>query len=149
MSEHHATICWERTSTGFSYPEYNREHEWQFGSGHRVPASAAPRFLGNGENVDPEEAFVAAVSSCHMLTFLAICARMRIVVDRYEDPAVGYLESGADGRLVVSRVELAPRITFGGTAPDAETLRELHERSHQECFIARSVKTDISLTRMS
>jgi organic hydroperoxide reductase OsmC/OhrA len=75
MSEHRVTVAWQRSSEGFAYPEYNREHEWRFASGRTVQASAAPKYLGNGENVDPEEAFVAAVSACHMLTFLAICAR--------------------------------------------------------------------------
>jgi len=145
MSEHHATVSWRRSSGGFSYPEYNREHEWRFGSGRTVPASAAPKYLGNGENVDPEEAFVAAVSSCHMLTFLAICARRRIVVDAYEDAAVGYLTENASGRLAVTRVELRPRIEFAGAAPDAATMNWLHERSHDECFIANSVTCTIEV----
>lgn len=149
MSEHRATISWQRSSEGFSYAEYNREHEWRFGSGRSIPASAAPKYLGNGENVDPEEAFVAAISSCHMLTFLAICARKRIVVDRYEDQAVGYLSVNAEGRLAVTRVELAPRIVFGGEPPDTASLQALHELSHHECFIANSVRTDISLVRLS
>jgi len=149
VTEHKATISWQRSSAGFSYAEYNREHEWRFGSGHSIPASAAPKYLGNGENVDPEEAFVASISACHMLTFLAICARKRIVVDRYEDEAVGFLEADAHGRLVVTRVELAPRIVFGGEPPDTASLQALHDRSHEECFIANSVRTQISLVRLS
>jgi organic hydroperoxide reductase OsmC/OhrA len=145
MSEHHATIRWRRSSAGFSYEEYNREHDWQFGSGSRIAASAARKYLGNGENVDPEEAFVASVSSCHMLTFLAICARKRIVVDRYEDAATGHLESNAEGRLAITRVELRPRIMFGGIAPDAQVLVQLHEMAHRECFIANSVNCAIEV----
>lgn len=145
MSEHRVTVAWHRTSDGFAYADYNREHEWRFGSGRTVPASAAPKYLGNGQNVDPEEAFVAAVSSCHMLTFLAICARRRIVVDRYEDDAVGYMSPNAEGRLAVTRVELRPRIDFAGAAPDADTMDWLHERSHEECFIANSVRCEIEV----
>lgn len=143
MSEHHATIAWRRQTPGFAYPDYNREHEWRLGNGVVVRASAAPAFLGDGRSADPEEAFVAAVSSCHMLTFLAICARRRITVDAYTDAAVGFLEKNAQGRLAVTRVELRPRIDFAGPPPDAGLLERIHHRSHEECFIANSVRTEI------
>lgn len=147
MSEHHATIAWARSSPGFTYAEYNREHEWRFAGGRTVPATAAQQFLGNGLDVDPEEAFVASMSACHMLTFLAICARKRIVVDRYEDAAVGYLEKNDQGLMAVTRVELAPRIDFAGECPDETVLVDLHHASHRECFIANSVRTEICMTR--
>jgi organic hydroperoxide reductase OsmC/OhrA len=147
MSEHHATIHWQKTTASFAYEAYNREHEWRFDDGRTVvAASAAPAFRGKPEHVDPEEAFVAALSSCHMLTFLAICARKKIVVERYMDAAVGHLEKNPEGKLVITRVELHPRVDFGaGQAPDAGVLRELHEAAHRDCFLANSVKTQIGV----
>jgi organic hydroperoxide reductase OsmC/OhrA len=147
MSEHHATIVWTRESADFTYDSYNRAHEFVFKGGDIVlPASAAPAFKGDETRVDPEEAFVASLSSCHMLTFLAICARKRITVESYEDEAVGYLEKGEDGRLWMARVVLRPRIRF---APDCEVdaaaLQRIHHDSHEHCFIANSVKTDVSV----
>jgi organic hydroperoxide reductase OsmC/OhrA len=147
MSEHHATIHWQKTTASFGYEDYNRDHEWRFDDGFTVvDASAAPAFRGTAERVDPEEAFVAALSSCHMLTFLAICSRKKIVVESYVDDAVGHLEKNTEGQLVITRVELHPRIAFGaGQAPDAGVLRELHESAHKACFLANSVKTDVRL----
>jgi organic hydroperoxide reductase OsmC/OhrA len=147
MSEHHASLRWRRTSADFLYDTYNRAHELIFNKGQIVvPASAAPAFKGDIDRVDPEEAFVGALASCHMLTFLAICARKRIVVDTYEDDAVGVMEKNANGKLWVSRVTLRPRITFAsGTAPGAAVLADIHHKSHEECFIANSVKTDVSV----
>jgi len=147
MSSHHATIAWSRTSADFTYETYNRAHEMRFKDGAVVlPASSAPAFRGDGERVDPEEAFVAALSSCHMLTFLAICARKRLTVDAYEDNAEGFLEKGADGKLWMARVVLKPRVAFApGAAPDAAVVDDIHHKSHAECFIALSVKTDVTV----
>jgi organic hydroperoxide reductase OsmC/OhrA len=147
MSEHHASVHWTRTSSDFTYDHYNRAHEIRFKNGQIVlAASAAPQFLGDHERVDPEEAFVASCASCHMLSFLAICARKRLSVDWYEDDAVGYLEKGVNGKLWVARVALKPRVRFAtGTNLDAETLRQIHHQSHEECFIANSVKTEITV----
>jgi len=143
VSEHHAIISWQRQTPGFDYHVYNREHTWEFGGGISVGASAAPQFGGTGDQVDPERAFVAAIASCHMLTFLAICARKRLVVDHYEDQAVGFLKKNGDGVLVITRVELSPEIAFGGKAPDPVALERIHELSHQECFIANSIRTEV------
>lgn len=145
MSEHHAGLRWARTSRDFTYETYNRAHEMLFKGGDVVlAASSAPQFRGDHERVDPEEAFVASCASCHMLTFLAICARMRIAVDAYEDDAVGFLEKGENGKLWLARVTLKPRIRFAtGMNVDAETLARIHHQSHEECFIANSVKTQI------
>jgi organic hydroperoxide reductase OsmC/OhrA len=145
MSEHLATISWDRQSEGFSYPEYNRDHDWSFPGDIVVSASAAPRYLGSPGRVDPEQAFVAAVASCHMLTFLAICARKGLVVDRYRDAAVGYLEKNRAGRLAITHVELCPDITFRDGAPDAEVLARLHHQAHEQCFIANSIRTEVSV----
>jgi len=142
MSEHRVTVSWERTTEDFSYEAYSRNHLWSFEGGIEVPASAAPGFLGEAERVDPEEAFVAALSSCHMLTFLAIAARKRLVVDGYHDAAVGYLEKDADGKLAITRVILRPEVTFAA-APSPEAIEKMHHQSHEHCFIANSVKTDV------
>lgn len=147
MSQHQAEIHWRRESDGFSYPEYNRDHEWRFPGGIRISASAAPVYLGNAAHVDPEQAFVASVASCHMLTFLAICARKGIVVASYSDQAVGYLEKNAAGKLAITHVELSPEIVFDGPAPDEAALRRLHEQAHGQCFIANSIRTGVSMLR--
>ena len=143
MSDHKATVAWRRESPDFSYETYNRDHIWQFEGEEKVMASAAPAFLGDPGRVDPEEALVASLSSCHMLPFLAICAKRRIGVDSYVDSAVGFLEKNEDGRLAVTRVELRPEIQFSNEAPGASELERLHHLSHRECFIANSVKTEI------
>lgn len=147
MSEHRAGLRWKRTSPDFTYESYNRDHELLFKNGDVVvPASSAPEFRGSSHRVDPEEAFVASLSACHMLTFLAICARKRIVVESYEDKAVGHLEKARDGTLWISRVVLHPRIRFApGATPDKATLYHLHHDSHENCFIASSVKTDVTV----
>jgi organic hydroperoxide reductase OsmC/OhrA len=146
MSEHAATITWTRGARDFTYETYSRDHTWRFDGGVEVAATAAPAFLGSAANVDPEEAFVASVASCHMLTFLAIAARKRFVVERYEDAAVGHLEKNEAGKLAVTRVTLAPKIAFGGEkAPSAEEIAKLHELAHENCFIANSVRTEISV----
>jgi organic hydroperoxide reductase OsmC/OhrA len=147
VSEHHATIAWTRESADFTYDSYNRTHEMRFKDGAIViPASAAPAFKGNADRVDPEEAFVASLSSCHMLTFLAICARKRLTVESYDDAAVGHLEKGGKTKLWIARVTLHPRVRFApGTTVDAETLARIHHQSHEECFIANSVNTEITV----
>jgi len=142
MSEHRVTVTWERTTEDFSYEAYSRNHLWRFEGGVEVPASAAPAFLGDGERVDPEEAFVAALSSCHMLTFLAIAARKRLVVDGYRDAAVGWLEKNADGKLAITRVVLRPEVTFREPPPET-VVERMHHTAHAECFIASSVKTEV------
>ena len=145
MSEHRARISWERGGVDFGYESYPRDHAWTFEGGVRVPASAAPAFRGNASHVDPEAAFAAALSSCHMLTFLAIASRKRLVVDRYEDEAVGFLEKNEAGKLAMTRVVLRPRIAFADPAPSPELVADLHERAHRECFIANSVLTRVEV----
>jgi organic hydroperoxide reductase OsmC/OhrA len=147
MGEHRAAVTWKRTSTDFSYDTYNRAHEMRFKNGAIVlPASAAPQFKGDADRVDPEEAYVAALSSCHMLTFLAICARKRLTVDAYEDDAVGFLEKNPSGKIWMARVILRPCAQFAaGTAVDEALLADLHHKSHEECFIAQSVNTEVTM----
>lgn len=143
MSEHHARVAWQRGGADFAYESYGRSHEWQFGTGSTLRASAAAEYRGDPALPNPEEAFVAALSSCHMLTFLALAARRGLVVDAYDDEAVGHLEKNAEGRLAVTRVVLRPRVRFAGPPPDAAALAALHEQAHQGCFIANSVTTDV------
>jgi organic hydroperoxide reductase OsmC/OhrA len=147
VTEHHAALRWKRTSDTFTYDTYNRAHEVTFKEGAIVmPSSAAPEFRGDADRVDPEEAFVASLSACHLLTFLAICARKRIVVDAYADEAVGTLEKNAAGKLAVTHVVLRPRVTFAPGAPiDERTVAEIHHRAHEDCFIANSVKTHVTV----
>ena len=142
MSEHSVNIAWQRKGIDFGYKSYSRAHLWKFQNGLEVEASAAPPYYGDAERIDPEEAFVAALSSCHMLTFLAVCAVRGLTVDDYQDRAVGYLEKNAEGKMVVNRVDLHPKVRFGeNISVSDEELAELHERSHRDCFIANSVKT--------
>jgi organic hydroperoxide reductase OsmC/OhrA len=144
MSEHMVTIQWKRDTPEFTYESYNRDHDWQFDNGTTIRASATAQFRGNPSCVDPEEAFVASLSSCHMLTFLAIAARKRYVVNSYRDEAVGILAKSELGALAITKVTLRPTITFGGEKqPSDEELRALHDQSHHECFIANSVKTEV------
>jgi len=141
--EHHATIAWRRSSSGFTYDTYNRAHEWRINQ-QTVAASAAPNFRGDADRVNPEEAFVAALSSCHMLTFLALAAKKKFTPDSYTDDAVGYLEKNTSGKMAVTRVLLRPRIVWaaGMTVPESE-LMALHHDAHEGCFIANSVTTDV------
>ena len=143
MSEHKATIRWTRDGKDFTYKTYSRDHVW-VANGNDIPASATAAYLGNPNRVDPEAAFVATLSSCHMLTFLALASNKGFVVDRYEDSAVGHLEKNAAGKMAVTRVKLHPRIVFGGTKTPAQAdLDWLHDKAHKECFIANSVTTDV------
>ncbi len=144
-SEHHASVAWQRTSPDFTYETYNRAHEMRFKDGEIVlPSSGAPEFRGDAERVDPEEAYVAALSSCHMLTFLAICARKRLTVETYEDDAVGFLDKGDKKKLWITHVVLKPRVKFASEV-DAATLDQLHHLAHEDCFIANSVNTEIAV----
>jgi organic hydroperoxide reductase OsmC/OhrA len=151
MSEHHASVRWTRTSADFTYDSYNRAHAVTFKTGAIVLAgSAAPAFKGDADRVDPEEAFTASLSACHMLSFLAICARKRLTVDSYADDAVGFMEKGANGKLWVARVRLHPLVKFApGTSVAPAMLAEIHHLAHLECFIANSVKTDVSVAPQS
>jgi organic hydroperoxide reductase OsmC/OhrA len=147
MSEHKATVKWSRAGKNFTYKTYSRDHVWSL-NGNDIPASATTAYLGSPGRVDPEAALVAALSSCHMLTFLALAANRGFVVESYEDTAVGNLEKNAAGKLAVTRVELNPRITYGGDKqPTAEDLDWLHDKAHKECFIANSVTTTVTVAK--
>jgi organic hydroperoxide reductase OsmC/OhrA len=144
MSEHKATIVWARNGADFGYKTYPRDHAWRFDNGIEIPGSAAPAYLGNPDRVDPEGAFVAALASCHMLTFLALASNRGFVVDSYEDCAVGHLGKNANGKMAVVRIDLHPQITFSGAKLPAQSdLDWLHDKAHKECFIANSVNTEV------
>jgi peroxiredoxin-like protein len=146
MSEHHASLRWERGGTAFTYPAYSRDHQVVLGPGTRIEASSAKEFGGTPERANPEEMLVGAASSCHMLTLLAICAREGLVVDGYEDQAVGWLEKDERGHLSITRIVLRPRIRFAEGSPvDASRLASLHERAHRGCFIANSIRTAVTV----
>jgi organic hydroperoxide reductase OsmC/OhrA len=144
MSEYKATIRWTRKTPDFTYDTYDRTHEVQYGGGSAQALSSAPEFKGAAALTNPEELLVAALSSCHMLTFLAIAAKKRLVVNAYEDAAVGTMSKNAKGKLFVSSVVLRPKVTFTAQV-DAATLEQLHHKAHEECFIANSVLTEVRI----
>jgi organic hydroperoxide reductase OsmC/OhrA len=151
MSDHKAHIHWHRQSDErFVDGRYSRAHTWQFDGGATVQASSAPSSVplpySKPENVDPEEAFVAALSSCHMLTFIWLAGKEKFVVDSYEDPAVGHLGKNTQGRMAVTSVRLEPKIVFSGEkTPTDEDIKRLHHNAHEQCFIANSVSTEITV----
>lgn len=150
MSTYTATIRWTRKGDGdFTKGQYSRAHEWAFDGGVTLPASASPLVVpapwSDPAGVDPEEAFVASLSSCHMLFFVDFARRGGFVVDDYVDEAEGVLEKRADGKTAMTRVTLRPRITWGGVAPDEAALADLHHRAHEACFIANSVNTEVTV----
>jgi len=150
MSTYTATIRWIRTGDGdFTKGQYSRAHQWAFDGGALVPASASPHIVpapwSNEAGVDPEEAFVASLASCHMLFFVDFARRAGFVLDDYIDEAEGVLEQRADGKLAMTRVTLHPRLTWNGDAPDAAAIADLHHRAHEACFIANSVTTEVTV----
>jgi organic hydroperoxide reductase OsmC/OhrA len=149
MGECRAIIDWSGTAAAadFVAGKYSREHTWTFDGGATVPASPSPHVVrapwSNPANVDPEEALVAAISSCHILTFLYLASRARFAVTSYRDEAIGVMTKNERGALWVSRVALAPRITYAERTPSPEEEAHLHHEAHEQCFIAQSVKTEI------
>ena len=147
MATHTATISWRRgENEPFSDNRYSRGHEWAFDGGARIRASSSPHVVpkfSDPAGVDPEEAFVASLASCHMLVFLYLAAKKGLVVESYTDEPEGKMGKNAKGKFYVSEVTLHPRIVWGGTAPDRELLDQLHHDAHEGCFIANSVLTDV------
>lgn len=148
MSEYTATISWERGDHAFTDNRYSRAHAWTFDGGLEVPASSSPHVVplpySDAAAVDPEEAFVASLSSCHLLWFLAIAARRGFRIDRYTDSAIGVLEKNESGRLAITRVTLRPQVIFSGdTLPARADIEAMHHEAHERCFIANSVKTEV------
>ena len=147
MSEHHIALNWEKGDGPFTYDAYPRNHTIGFKNGQEsVIASSSPVYKGDSGKPDPEDLLVAALSSCHMLSFLAIAAKKRLIVHSYRDDAVGFLENdsidGKAGKLWIARVILRPHVVIDA---DAETLAHIHHSAHAACFIANSVKTQVSV----
>jgi organic hydroperoxide reductase OsmC/OhrA len=152
MSEHKATIKWTQSQGDFVKGTYSREHIWTFDGGVTVPASSSPAAVpvpfSNPANVDPEEAFVASLSSCHMLTYLYVAARKGFEISSYEDDAVGVMTKNERGIPWVSLVTLHPRISYtGARTPTSEEEGALHHAAHEQCFIANSVRTEVKVER--
>jgi len=148
MADYNVNVSWKRNDQVFTDNRYSRVHLWQFDGGIEVTASSSPHNVplpySQAEAVDPEEAFVAALSSCHLLSFLYIAAKRKFRVDGYADNAVGQMEKNASDCLWIARVILQPVVTFSGEIlPTEAEHEEMHHSAHQQCFIANSVKTDV------
>lgn len=152
MSTYTATIRWTRKGEDdFAKGRYSRAHRWEFDGGVVVPASPSPHVVpqpwSDLKAVDPEEAFVASLASCHMLFFVDFARRAGFIVDEYIDEAEGVLEKRPDGKMAMTRVMLRPRIAWGGDMPSDEDIADLHHRAHDACFIANSVTSDVTIER--
>jgi organic hydroperoxide reductase OsmC/OhrA len=150
MSEHRATVRWSFQGEDFAKGRYSREHRWEFDGGQKLVASSSPSVVplpfSNPAGIDPEEAFVASISSCHLLTFLDLARRAGHQVLSYEDEAVGTLAKTTDGVRWIAAVALYPKVRYReGTAPAPDAEVGLHEQAHHHCFISNSVKTEISV----
>lgn len=151
MPNHNATVRWtrEESAEDFAKGRYSRAHEWAFDGGQVVRGSSSPSVvrepLSDPYGVDPEEALVAAVSSCHMLWFLDLARRAGFVPTDYEDEADGALEKCDDGKVRITRIILRPKIAWDGAAPDAAKLDALHHEAHDLCFIANSITATVSV----
>jgi organic hydroperoxide reductase OsmC/OhrA len=148
MSTYTVAVSWQRGSQPFIDNKYSRRHSWRFDGGLEVPASSSPHVVplpySDANAVDPEEAFVASVSSCHMLWFLSIAAKRRFCVDSYIDEAVGTMAKNASGKMAMTQVTLRPRVVFAGDRlPDRAEIDAMHHEAHVECFIANSVLTEV------
>jgi organic hydroperoxide reductase OsmC/OhrA len=148
VSHHVATVVWKRAQDeDFTAQRYSRGHHWEFDGGVDVPASASPQVVpapwSVAAAVDPEEAFVAALASCHMLWFLSLAAKAGHVVEGYRDAATGRMGRNAAGKVAMLEVTLRPDVTFGGAPPDAAALDALHHAAHEACYLASSVTTDV------
>lgn len=148
MTTFSTRVSWQLGEGSFTDGRYSRGHEWSFDGGASIPASASPHNVplpyAVAENVDPEEAYVAALSSCHMLFYLWLASKKRIGIDSYVDDAIGVMET-IDGKTMVSRVELRPRVIYSGEAPEMALEEEMHHQAHELCFLANSVKTAIEI----
>jgi organic hydroperoxide reductase OsmC/OhrA len=148
MSSYQATVQWSRDGANFLDNKYSREHQWIFDGGATVTASSSPHVVptsySNPAAVDPEEALIVALASCHMLSFLYLAGLSGFVVDEYRDQATGKMAKNEAGKRWISEVTLHPKVLFSGQkTPDRAEIADLHHRAHEECFIANSVRTDV------
>ena len=146
MSSFSIGLSWRRTTPDFDVKTFSRDHVWRLAGGQIVQGSSAPDYSGNSEMSNPEEALLAALSSCHMLTFLAIAALRKLVVDSYEDEPVAELGKNDKGKVMVARLILRPQVTFGGaTIPDEDAVRQLHRKAEENCFVGNSLLSQVAL----
>lgn len=150
MTKYTATISWSRNQDSFSDNKYSRVHTWAFDGGAVVKASSSPHVVpvpySSAEAIDPEEAFVASLSSCHMLWFLHLAAKGGFVVEQYEDSAEGVMARNESGKLAMTEVSLHPKVKFAGDSqPNTSGIEQLHHAAHEECFIANSVKSKVQV----
>jgi organic hydroperoxide reductase OsmC/OhrA len=149
MSEHTVTVLWKRDGAKFLDNKYRREHLWKFDGGAEISASSSPHVVpipySNSACVDPEEAFIASLSSCHMLWFLSIAAKKKYVVESYSDRAVGIMDKNEVGKLAITSVTLYPQVTFAQDIPTKSEIEAMHEEAHHSCFLANSIKTEITI----
>jgi len=149
VSVYFAQINWEKGSNeNYLDNKYSRAHTWSFDGGAVIPASSSPHIVplpySVEANVDPEEAFIASISSCHMLFFLSIAAKNKLIIESYEDKAEGVMEKDPQGNISITQVTLKPKTIFASnTQPDDELIETMHHQAHQQCFIANSIKADI------
>lgn len=148
MGNHTAEVTWIRGEQDFLDKRYSRRHTLRFDGGVEVPGSSSPHVvpvpMSEAAAVDPEEAFVSSLASCHMLWFLSIAAARKYRVDRYFDSATGVMAKNADGRMAMAVVTLRPRVSFSGeNLPSREQVERMHHLAHEECYIANSVRTEV------
>lgn len=153
MSQHHATVEWQRHQAKFVDNQYSRGHLWKFDGGAEIAASSSPEVVpipySNAEYVDPEEAFIASLSSCHMLWFLSIAAKHKFVVESYTDHAVGVMSKNEEGQLAITSIHLYPQVIFGkDRLPTQEKIEAMHEEAHHSCFLASSVKAAVIIEKV-
>ena len=146
MSEHRISLEWSRNGGAFARGNYSPDHLIRYAGGQTLHGSPSSSYMGNDAYADPEQLLLSALSACHMLTFLAVCANRGYVVDSYVDDAVAVLDRNADGKMAVVKATIAPKVTFSGDKqPASDEYAKLHERAHQACFIANSVKTQVEV----
>jgi len=146
MSEHRTSLQWARNGGPFTRGNYFSAHEIRFSGGQTLQAAPSPELGGDAAHADPEQLLLSALSSCHMLTFLAVCANRGYVVDSYSDDAVATLAKNSDGKTAVVQATLSPKVAFSGARqPTPDEYAKLHERAHAGCFIANSVKTIVEV----
>ncbi len=146
MSEHPIDLSWSRSDKPFERGKISQEHLVRFNGGQTLSNSSAAAYGGSPQASNPEELLAASISSCHMLTFLAVAANRGWVIDRYEDHTIAHLNKNDQGQPVITHIELHPRVQFGGDKqPEQAAVTRMHERAHQACFIANSVKSEVTV----
>lgn len=146
MSSYSIHLAWRRTTPDFDYKTFDRTHTWRLAGGQTVQGSSAPEYFGDAEKSNPEEALLAALSSCHMMTFLSVAALKKLAVERYEDEPIAELGKNEKGKMMVTRLTLRPKVEFSGDSiPNAEAVLDLHRKAKENCFIGNSLLSQVVL----